>query len=148
MKIDKKMKSRMRTTKGAQLRVCPQAILRSTDLVVKCKLKFLIVETRNERNDMMNPYWIDDRDLKGGVVDFLNGTEITFWKDLIEKYLAPINADEKKEVKSSWKFHVSCRKCRYVCYNVCYSLFLCSMSSSTFLFLFRDATGYYYSRPP
>ena len=62
------------------------------------KLYPIILETRNDRNDLMNPYWIDDRDLKGGVVDFLNGTEISFWKDLIEKYLAPINADDKKEV--------------------------------------------------
>jgi len=64
-------------------------------------------ETRNDRDHLVNPYWIDDRDLKGGVVDFLNGTEIAFWKDLIEKYLAPINSDAKKEVSSLYLAHSS-----------------------------------------
>ena len=49
----------------------------------------------------MNPYWIEDRDLLNGKRDFLSGHEDKFWKDLIEKYLAPLEKDEKKERKNA-----------------------------------------------
>jgi len=44
---------------------------------------------------LINPYWIEDKDLKRGEVDYLSGPEIQFWKDLLAKYLYPI--DENKE---------------------------------------------------
>ena len=44
---------------------------------------------QNQRDDLVNPFWIDDRDLKNGPIDFLPGSEQQFWKDLIEKYLEP-----------------------------------------------------------
>lgn len=47
---------------------------------------------------MINPFWIEDKDLKRGEVDYLSGTELTFWKDLIDKYLKPIDSDKQKEV--------------------------------------------------
>jgi len=34
-------------------------------------------------------------------VDYLSGHELSFWKDLIEKYLKPIDADKQKEA-SHW----------------------------------------------
>ena len=43
-------------------------------------------ENRIQRDGLVNPYWIEDRDLKNGPIDFLPGVEIQFWKDLIEKY--------------------------------------------------------------
>jgi len=46
----------------------------------------------------MNPFWIEDKDLRKAEVDFLTGSEILFWQELIEKYLKPIDADKKKEV--------------------------------------------------
>jgi chitin synthase len=49
----------------------------------------------------VNPYWIEDRDLLNGKRDFLSGHEDKFWKDLIEKYLAPLEKDEKKEKKNA-----------------------------------------------
>ena len=49
----------------------------------------------------MNPYWIEDRDLLNGKRDFLSGHEDKFWKDLIEKYLTPLDKDEKKEKKNA-----------------------------------------------
>ena len=36
-----------------------------------------------------------------GKRDFLSGHEDKFWKDLIEKYLAPLEKDEKKEKKNA-----------------------------------------------
>lgn len=53
---------------------------------------------RNERDLLTNPYWIEDPDLKKGEVDFLSSTEISFWKDLIDKYLYPIDQDKAEQV--------------------------------------------------
>nr|CAD7258371.1 unnamed protein product [Timema shepardi] len=53
---------------------------------------------RQQRDDMINPYWIEDKDLKKGEVDFITSSETLFWKDLLDKYLHPI--DENKEEKA------------------------------------------------
>ncbi|XP_047986974.1 chitin synthase chs-2-like [Leguminivora glycinivorella] len=50
---------------------------------------------REERDDLINPYWVEDPDVKKGEVDFLSTAENQFWKDLIDTYLRPI--DENKE---------------------------------------------------
>ena len=55
-------------------------------------------EQREERDDLINPFWIEDRDLGRGEVDHMSGVEISFWKDLIDKYLYPIDADKRREV--------------------------------------------------
>ena len=34
-----------------------------------------------------------------GEVDYLSGSEIAFWTDLIEKYLYPLDADKQKQVR-------------------------------------------------
>ncbi|OWR41051.1 chitin synthase [Danaus plexippus plexippus] len=52
---------------------------------------------REERDDLINPYWIEDPTLQKGEVDFLTTAETEFWKDLIDVYLRPI--DENKEEK-------------------------------------------------
>ena len=62
-----------------------------------------------ERDDLINPFWIEDRDLGRGEVDYLSGAEIQFWKDLIEKYLHPLDDDKVKKVK----FYVQQEKCIY-----------------------------------
>merc|ERR1712142_963183 len=54
-------------------------------------------EPKEERDDLINPFWIEDRDLGRGEVDYLSGAEIQFWKDLIEKYLHPLDADKDKQ---------------------------------------------------
>lgn len=53
---------------------------------------------QERRDDLINPYWIEDPDLKKGEVDFLSQTEITFWKDLLDKYLYPIDANKEEQV--------------------------------------------------
>lgn len=52
---------------------------------------------QNKRDDLINPYWIEDPDVKKGEVEFLSSSEILFWKDMLDKYLYPI--DENKEEK-------------------------------------------------
>lgn len=58
-----------------------------------------LAEPKIERDDLINPYWIDDKELKRGEVDYLGGAEIQFFKELIEKYLRPL--DEDKDAKAS-----------------------------------------------
>ena len=55
-------------------------------------------EPKEERDDLINPFWIEDRDLGRGEVDHLSGVEIGFWKDLVDKYLYPIDSDKQREV--------------------------------------------------
>lgn len=54
-----------------------------------------------KRDDTVNPFWIEDRDLKNGKRNFLSGHETQFWKDLIVKYLAPLDKDKEKEQKQA-----------------------------------------------
>ena len=46
---------------------------------------------REERNDMISPYWIEDPDLKKGPVKYLPGGEDKFWKEMIEQHLKPFD---------------------------------------------------------
>lgn len=63
------------------------------------KLNDCIWELLQERrDDLINPYWIEDPDLKKGEVDFLSQSEIQFWKDLLDKYLYPIDANKDEQV--------------------------------------------------
>lgn len=61
---------------------------------------------REERDFLTNPYWIEDHDLRKGEVDFLSSAEIVFWKDLIDKYLYPIDQDKAEQVRNSVLFKV------------------------------------------
>lgn len=53
---------------------------------------------QERRDDLINPYWIEDPELKKGEVDFLGQPELLFWKDLIDKYLYPIDANKEEQV--------------------------------------------------
>ncbi len=35
-------------------------------------------EPAAQRDDLVNPYWIEDRDLRNGPIDFLPGVEVQF----------------------------------------------------------------------
>ena len=52
-----------------------------------------------ERDDLLNPYWIEDKGLKNGEVAYLHPQEITFWKELIEKYLYPIDQNKEHQAR-------------------------------------------------
>ncbi|KAK4004959.1 hypothetical protein OUZ56_006685 [Daphnia magna] len=54
---------------------------------------------KEERDPLINPYWLEDKALVRGVVDFLTGGEIQFWKDMLEKYLYPIDEDKAEQAK-------------------------------------------------
>ncbi|VVD01781.1 unnamed protein product [Leptidea sinapis] len=58
-------------------------------------------EPRERRDDLINPYWIEDPELKKGEMDFLSQSELTFWKDLIDKYLYPIDANKEEQARIS-----------------------------------------------
>lgn len=53
---------------------------------------------QNKRDDLVNPYWIEDPDVGKGEVEFLSSSEQLFWKDLLDKYLYPIDEDKDEKV--------------------------------------------------
>ncbi|XP_043255985.1 chitin synthase chs-2-like [Colletes gigas] len=48
-------------------------------------------------NYLINPNWLKDEHMQNGKVDFLSTSEEEFWKQLIEKYLHPIEKDLVKQ---------------------------------------------------
>lgn len=57
--------------------------------------------TNNKQEDpnyVINPYWIQDKHLKNGKIDFLSYAEEEFWRQLIKKYLHPIEIDVERQV--------------------------------------------------
>ena len=56
-------------------------------------------EPMAERDDLLNPFWMEDKKLGKGIVDFLSDHEEQFWDDLIEKYLFPIDANKIDQVR-------------------------------------------------
>ena len=56
---------------------------------------------KEERNDEVNPFWIDDDNLKKGPKDFLTQPEVKFWKDLIQKYLLPLQMTQEQKDKQA-----------------------------------------------
>ncbi|KAF2354061.1 hypothetical protein FHG87_015185 [Trinorchestia longiramus] len=63
-------------------------------------------EPRAERDDLVNPYWIEDEKSVGkGEINYMPPKEVQFWKDLIAKYLFPLNknAEEQKRIQVQLK---------------------------------------------
>jgi len=58
----------------------------------------LYVEPQQEKRDeLKNPYWITDEDLKDGSNGSLPEDELEFWQPFIDKYLYPLESNKKKE---------------------------------------------------
>lgn len=49
-------------------------------------------------NYLISPNWLQDKHVQNGKVDFLSTSEEEFWKQLIEKYLYPIENDVEQQV--------------------------------------------------
>ncbi|XP_011267852.1 chitin synthase chs-2 isoform X1 [Camponotus floridanus] len=54
---------------------------------------------RDGSNFLTRPYWLNDEGLKKGEVDVLSLQEEQFWKDLLEKYLYPIDEDKAEKAR-------------------------------------------------
>ncbi|ESP01302.1 hypothetical protein LOTGIDRAFT_111741, partial [Lottia gigantea] len=54
-----------------------------------------------ERDELINPKWVEDVGLRGGEVQYLPVREIEFWQRCIAKYLHPIVKDKNHEAKVS-----------------------------------------------
>ncbi|KAL6424393.1 hypothetical protein ACFW04_009877 [Cataglyphis niger] len=59
-------------------------------------------------NFLISPYWLQDERMRKGEVDFLSNFEEEFWKDLISRYLRPIENDEESQNKISQEL-MNCR---------------------------------------
>jgi chitin synthase len=60
-------------------------------------------DTKHDRDDLLNPYWIEDKDLKNGEVAYLHPSEIQFWRDLIDKYLYPIEQNKEHQARVAFE---------------------------------------------
>ncbi|XP_047357161.1 chitin synthase chs-2 isoform X6 [Vespa velutina] len=56
-------------------------------------------ENREGSNFLTRPYWLSDEGLKKGEVEILSLQEEQFWKDLLEKYLYPIDEDKAEKAR-------------------------------------------------
>ncbi|XP_018343297.1 PREDICTED: uncharacterized protein LOC108749229 isoform X1 [Trachymyrmex septentrionalis] len=54
---------------------------------------------RDGSNFLSRPYWLTDEGVKKGEVDVLSMQEEQFWKDLLEKYLYPIDDDKAEKAR-------------------------------------------------
>ncbi|XP_076393436.1 hyaluronan synthase-like protein kkv isoform X3 [Megachile rotundata] len=54
---------------------------------------------REGSNFLSRPYWLNDDGLKKGEIDVLSLQEEQFWKDLLEKYLYPIDEDKAEKAR-------------------------------------------------
>ncbi|KAK3593492.1 hypothetical protein CHS0354_037014 [Potamilus streckersoni] len=50
-----------------------------------------------KRDDLKNPYWLDDGVFRRGDTEHLPEKEIEFWNELIEEYLHPLDEDKKQK---------------------------------------------------
>jgi len=55
--------------------------------------------SKKDRDDLINPFWIEDKDLKDGEVLYLSEQETRFWKELIEKYLYPLDSNKEHQAR-------------------------------------------------
>ncbi|KZC15104.1 Chitin synthase 8, partial [Dufourea novaeangliae] len=55
-------------------------------------------------NYLVSPKWLQSEHIKNGKVDFLSTSEEEFWKQLIEKYLHPIDNDAEEQVQITKKY--------------------------------------------
>ncbi|XP_043252423.1 chitin synthase chs-2 [Colletes gigas] len=54
---------------------------------------------REGSNFLSRPYWLSDDGLKKGEIEVLSLQEEQFWKDLLEKYLYPIDEDKAEKAR-------------------------------------------------
>lgn len=52
-----------------------------------------------QRDDLINPFWIEDKDLKDGEIVSLPENETIFWKELIDKYLHPLDSNRDHQAR-------------------------------------------------
>lgn len=56
--------------------------------------------SQDQSSFLISPYWLQDERIRKGEVDFLSNAEEEFWKDLIGKYLRPIEGDDEGQVRA------------------------------------------------
>ena len=49
------------------------------------------------RDDLINPYWVNEALLSESVVEPINKSEVKFWRELIDRYLLPLDTDKAKQ---------------------------------------------------
>lgn len=89
---------RKRTTSGGSKDHHLGSVAEGTEEDTESDSESSTVNRDEHRDFLTNPYWIEDQELRKGEVDFLSSAELVFWKDMIDKYLYPIDQDKDEQV--------------------------------------------------
>ncbi|XP_076245365.1 chitin synthase chs-2 [Calliopsis andreniformis] len=94
---EKHIEENTKYMKHVELQVTEDSLCQDTDS--KSEVSAEVSESCYQKysNYLVNPYWFQNECIKNGQVDFLSTTEENFWKQLIEKYLYPIENDVEKQ---------------------------------------------------
>lgn len=85
--------------KNVELQVTEDNFCESTSSESEISIQAPIRPYQRYPNDLVSPCWLQDECIKTGEVDFLSTMEEEFWRQLIEKYLYPIENDAEKQVR-------------------------------------------------
>lgn len=72
---------------------------KNTDSESEVSLEAPAIPYQQHSNYLINPHWLQDECIKNGSIDFLSTLEEEFWKQLIKKYLHPIENDVESQVR-------------------------------------------------
>ncbi|VDI58932.1 chitin synthase [Mytilus galloprovincialis] len=56
-------------------------------------------EKQKKRDELKDPYWVHDDQLRKGKIDVLDKGEVDFWQTFIKRYLFPIESNKEHEKK-------------------------------------------------
>jgi hypothetical protein len=56
-------------------------------------------EKQKKRDELIDPYWALDKQLREGPTEFLDKGEIDFWVNFIKRYLYPLEGNKEHEKK-------------------------------------------------
>ncbi|XP_076622965.1 chitin synthase chs-2 [Colletes latitarsis] len=84
-------------SKQTELRITEDDLYEGTDSESEISEQTSSTFYKGFSNYLINPNWLQDKHMQTGKVDFLSTSEEEFWKQLIEKYLHPIEKDVEKQ---------------------------------------------------
>ena len=96
---EKSSKSSKPYSEQTELTVIEDDVYKNTDSESEVSLEAPAIPYQQHSNYLISPHWLQDECIKNGAVDFLPILEEEFWKQLIKKYLHPIEYDVESQVR-------------------------------------------------
>ena len=87
------------------------------------------------RDDLVNPFWVEDRDLGAGGIGAMPKEEMDFWTNLIDTYLRPLKQSAEEKTKMEFELKNLRNK-------VCLFFFLSNCLFVTLIFILESVSEY------